>query len=267
MPERRRPIEVSKVMDVTHPSNVQPSTTSRPVIVTNRPMIPEDPMINKAALSAIDIEKPAGASADQVVPVVASAPEVPHQGKTVSPISVEIKESTPKAAKEPAMTPEDSPRTNPGNGADIQNPAEEQSQTRHDPEGKSETQAASEPTDEQVLKNDAIKPKADAIPSFSAEPPKTEEKTSFAAINNETQLDEGDQESKDKTAEEKRQEELEALIAAGTYHVPIGQVAKRRGRLAFVTVLIIVVLVVAFNFALDMELFTISGVPHTNILR
>jgi len=270
MPERRRATEVAKVMDITHPSNVQPSTTSRPVLVTNRPMIAEDPMIAQAAQSAIDIEKPAGAPTEDTPPDVLSAPEVTRQGKTVTPVSVKVGEAEPAKPEEPSVPP-NQPQPQPVTitiDAGPEDAVEEQIAVAEPSEAQPEPSAEEELPKESVKPKEAeTKPKTEPTPSFNLQTPKTIEKTTFAAMNDDSQLDEGDAETKEKTAEDKRQEELEAIVTAGTYHVPIGQVAKRRGRVLFLVVLIVVLLVVLFDLALDTGLFTVSGVPHTNFLR
>lgn len=246
----RHKAEPSKVMDITHPSNIQPSTTSRPVIVSNRPMIPEDPMINQAALSAIDIEKPAGAPNDAAGVPLPSAPEVGRKGKTIVP-TVEAGE------KNVAVTADDGKNT-----------ADEIPLVPS-----TDSTDASELPDEGATAKDSaptfLTPKDNEMSEKSMPLPVSDKdsKSSFSNLSDTTELGQEDEESKAKSKDDKRQEELEELIAAGTYRVPIGQVAKRRGRVVFGIVLIVLLLFIAADLSLDMGLFTVAGVPHTNFLH
>jgi hypothetical protein len=261
MPERRKPTDLPKVMDVTHPANVQPSTTSRPVIVTNRPMIPEDPMINQAAQSAIDIEKPAGAPKEEEAPDVTSAPEISaREGKTIVPITTDTEVETSKAEEKGKDAEAETPHTTITIDTGLEEDGGENEHLLAAEEPDKQTDALKEPV---APKATATKPVAEEA---SSKPEPANEDTSFTAIPEDGQLDEGDPESKEKTAEEKRQEELEEIIAAGTYRVPIGQVAKRRSRMVFTVIIIVLLLLALLDLALDMGLLTLSGVPHTNLL-
>lgn len=250
MAERHKTTEPSKVMDVTHPSNVRPSTTSRPVIVSNRPMIPEDPMINQAALSAIDIEKPAGAPKDAAGVPLPSAPEVDRKGKTIIPAVATNEKNEPVAPNEDKSSVDTPTPAQSVANADVQEPSEENSAPKDFVPALSPSEAIDAPEKEQ-----------------STHASDRENRPSFSGISGTTDLDEDEEESKTKSKEDKRQEELETLIAAGTYHVPIGQVAKRRGRIVMGIILIILLLVVAVDLSLDMGLFTVAGLPHTNFLH
>jgi hypothetical protein len=257
-------METSKVMDITHPSNVQPSASSRPIIVSNRPMIAEDPMINQAALSAIAAEKPAGAPENTSSPEVASAPEVARQGKTIVPTTPAQEKSAPATSNDAESSPEPVTITIDANAQDT---AEEQVSVSQAPEKKTDAEPAAPPSKEPVKPKDTEAKSKLEVASFDTPPPKMSEPSSFTALSDNSQLDEGDESSKQKTVEDKRQEELEELIAAGTYHVPIGQVAKRRGRIVFAVIVVVVLLLVVFDLALDAGLFTLAGVPHTDFLR
>lgn len=87
MPASKKPTSSAKaedkVMDVNSPGTVSPSANSRPVIVSNRPMV-EDPMMSKAA------------------PEVPSAPALSGKGKTITPAS--SKKSDKETKEEPAAT-------------------------------------------------------------------------------------------------------------------------------------------------------------------
>lgn len=248
MPERSKPLSTSKVMDVTHPSQARPSTTSRPVIVSNRPMIPEDPMINQAAQSAIDREKPSG------VPEISEAPKTPvlqvSKGKTIIPPGQS--ESPQSIITKPA---DDVPRdetVQPVSSDQISKPAQTVDTSV----------IAKEPT---APKEKEPREKPVAL-SFGAMPLKTEETIGFSSELKDGHVDEGNKEVKEKTREDERHEEIEEIIASGKYHVPIGEAAKRRGRKVLAIILVVLLLLVLADVVLDMDLLSIAGVPHTNFL-
>jgi hypothetical protein len=85
-----------KFIDIKTPDKSKPSTTSRPVIVTNRPVLGNDPMVNP----------------DQTGEAKPGVP-MARTGKTISPVSEEFAE--PEAAKEEpaeaAAPEEDAPKS------------------------------------------------------------------------------------------------------------------------------------------------------------
>lgn len=220
-------------------------------------------MINQAALSAIDIEKPAGAPKEGATSGIPSAPPVDRKGKTIVPISDGVENNAVGVSEnqgEPVSITSVVDATPDAQDGDKATPT-----VAKEPAA---TEASSTPKQATKAKEADAKLKLNVpTPSFNAAPAKTSETSSLRAIGDESQMDEGNLEAKEKTAEEKRQEELEAMVAAGTYHVPIGQVTKRRSIVIFLVILVTVLLLVAADLALDMELVTISGLPHTNFLR
>lgn len=62
------------------------------------------------------------------------------------------------------------------------------------------------------------------------------------------------------------QEKITAMINEKTYYVPVGQVTKRRIKHIIAAILLLALLVVGLNFALDAELLDIGISPLTNIL-
>jgi len=204
-------------------------------------MIPEDPMINQAALSAIDIEKPAGAPKDAEGVPLASAPEVDRKGKTIMP-ETELNEQAPAKPDENDATVSDMPPLHVNVAA---------------PESQASSNISEVPA--------APLPSKDIETSEKSTPDEAD-KHSFSTLSDDAEIVD-DEESKQKIKIDQRQEELEALISAGTYHVPIGQVAKRRGRIVFGIILIVLLLLVAVDLSLDMGLLSSNVLPHTNFLH
>lgn len=84
-----------KVMDVTQPGKSAPSATSRPIIVSNRPMLRQDPMM----VSPDGMEKPEAPSAppvSRVAKTIKVVPDTSSDATSVTPVTV-----TTIAAPEP----------------------------------------------------------------------------------------------------------------------------------------------------------------------
>lgn len=79
--------KAAKIDDVKRPEKVTPSATGRPIIVTNHPVLTNDPMMAPAASE----EKPADTSGEVLS----------HTGKTIAPL-----ESAPKVAEEAGQATE-----------------------------------------------------------------------------------------------------------------------------------------------------------------
>ena len=231
--------DTPRAMDVLHPAQAAQPTTSRPVIVSNRPMIAEDPMIARS-VDALDTEPPAGAApVHEQPPLVDSATR--HE-KTIASPQVSDKTPAPEsirsdipAASTPLASDDESP-------VKTVSPPEEMSITS----GNSETGVL----DARVVGSEAKRDNKEA--------PKATPADGIVAIDGEEAV-----ELSVNDAEEKRRLELESMIIEGRYAVPIGQVAKRR-RTAVMIVALSMLLLVLLNFALDAGLFDLPLIPHTS---
>lgn len=231
--------DTPRAMDVLHPAQAAQPTTSRPVIVSNRPMIAEDPMIARA-VDALDTEPPAGAApVREQAPLVDSA--VRHE-KTIASPQVDDKIPAPEGIQP------DTPVVSAPLASDDESPVK----TVSPPEEMSITSGTSETgmLDTHVVGSEA---KRD-----SKEAPKATPADGIVAIDGEEAV-----ELSVDDAEEKRRLELESMITEGRYAVPIGQMAKRRRTIVTVIALSILLLVL-LNFALDAGLFDLPFVPHTS---
>lgn len=221
-----------KVMDAVHPpsSAPTPAATGRPVIVSNRSYIKNDPMLNvqsdpvtpaKTEPEALAAEQPT--PAEQVEP---KAPKLQLVGeKKIQPLSAQKpEESTPEVAEAPA---EDT--------API----------------------SAEPKEE--------KPAEPAEQPAPVETPTTEESDMAAkeAALLDAQL--APQAVPDTSEDQVRNEELERMIAAGTYAVPLNRKKRRRAWLAWTIIITIVVAIIVVDVLADMGVFTLPfGIPSTD---
>ncbi len=229
--------DTPKAMDVLHPAQTAQPTTSKPVIVSNRPMIAEDPMIAKA-VSAIDIEQPAGAPPLREQPPLADT--ATRREKTLTSPKTDDAAVPTDNLSEPPPTPDDA--------QSLEKPP--LSKETSDIAMQNESAVAGTMSGaHEVNRRDEAGPKdalSDSVVAIDGE------EISGQAIDD---------------AEEKRRLELEAMIAQGRYTAPIGQVAKRRQRTVIVTLFTILVMIVALDILLDVGILDISFLPHTSFFR
>ncbi len=234
----------SKVMDVSHPKDSRPAQTSKPVIITNRSMITEDPMIAQAASEAVakkTIPEDASSS-DPAAPEAESEKVVNRQAKTIKPVTTAAEPTAEVEVAEPETTAEetapeppaaaDTPARAPG-GIEITQPSETKlaNETRQ-LENKEPTEQAVEVDEPEVEIEGAIETEDD------------------------------DDSPHEKTSEEKRYDDLEALVASKKYAVPIGVAAKQKARLVLWMLLVVVLAALLVDLLLDMGIIELS-LPHT----
>lgn len=243
--------EPPRVMDITHPKDVRPSSTSKPVIVTNRPMIAEDPMIAQAAREAAEkgAELPAGAPSAPLVPP--DEPTVNRQAKTVKPISVSQDQDKEVQANTPTPKPETTESID--TSSETDKPASEAAEAEPVQSTETTERTTPEASSEPATAEHAPAPQAADT---------TGESTIAGLSVDDSETDE-DGEPRPETPEEKRSHDLESHVAKGTYFVPINQVGKRRSRMVLTAVLIVVLALITLDLLLDMGIINISGVPHT----
>lgn len=100
----------------------------------------------------------------------------------------------------------------------------------------------------------------------SSTPAEKTEKPSSPSDDGELVKDSGDEVSSEKTAEQARLEQLEALAAEGTYRVRISDDDGRNTRWLLILLFCIIAAVIALDVLLDLGLLELPGVPHTNLL-
>lgn len=252
-------------MDVSRPSQVAASPTSRPVIVTNRPLITQDPMVAPNKDAAPEASKtsspklaatPATPHAEKVIkPLKEAASEAEHEPDTEQseavPFHLGSKEAEPEATDEKPEAkpgPPEVETTDDTGGAEAKDEASDTDTDNKDTPAEAEsTEPAEDKTD---AEEDAEKPADDIVEYDSSEDDKQ--------INPEA--------VKASTEAQKRNDELEGIIASGKYYVPIDASGKRRTLIItiWLIVLTLVLAVVLVDALLDVGMLTIPGVPHTH---
>jgi hypothetical protein len=234
--EEKKPAN-KKIADVEHPNTSSPSTTSKPVLVTNRPIM-QDPMMKEAADedTGTPIKVTTGSTKIKLQPL--TAPVV----KNIKSPAEDTPEKPVEAATEkaPAASPEQTEAT--------ENPAPE-------------TAPGMEPEPAQPKKDDS--------------PPAPEEAEESSPESSDETTSEGDgqpaevanQEAAQQAEEAKHDEGVQKLIDGKQYFLPINAVEKRRTkRVILLGILLVVVLAVAWvDIALDAGLVEIGNVkPMTH---
>lgn len=227
-----------KIIDVAAPDQTSPDPSSRPVVVTNRPVLTNDPMMAASTDS--------GETAN-----LATAPVVSRQAKTITP-SAEVGEATPAAASVEPDLPVDvteAPTAEPE--TKISQPAAPAAEV-------TQTEPATVETDTPKDTLPPEPPVQEATPP-SQPAPSYEQTASAKAADDERVLGEA----------EARRQELERLIQFGKYAVPINAVQRKRSRVViFLLCLLALVLAAAlFDLALDSNLISMPGVPHTHFFQ
>jgi hypothetical protein len=224
-----------KYIDIKAPEKTTPSSSSRPLLVTNRSLI-GDPMVNTDDPSAED--KPAESIA------------LARTAKTINPVSADLAEPATDETAASAETPA----------------AKELKQTEPVPEA--ETKAEPELKDETPVPPEAPKP-AEPTPKDTedtavADAPQPTNRD--AAAESTADAAKAAAEAEAKAA---REAELEQLIESGKYKAPINAVQRKRSRLVAVLLCLIALLlgVAVLDAALDAGLLKADGVPHTNYLK
>jgi len=243
MAEAKKPAASKKIVDVEHPNTSAPSATSKPVIVTNRPII-QDPMVKEETGedTGTPIKVTTGSTHIKLQPL--TEPEVKEVDKPAEPSTAPALEAT--KASETSVEPPTAPKTEESTSktADAPEPtkSEEPADTKSDPPAKTE-----QPVEESA-----------AEPATSpSEEPSTDE------ASNETQDSEvTNQEAAAEAEQAKHEEGIQKLIDGKQYFLPINAIEKRRTqRVVLLGIVLAVVLAVAWvDVALDAGLIQLGSV-------
>lgn len=246
-----KPTGAAKIMDVTHPRNTQPDTTSRPVIVTNRPMIAADPMI---AQSAADVLTKSGAEkTTSQTEVTSRGPELVVDRETDAADTSLRVASSMKAATQ--VTSADEP-TKIDDGL-VGAPPVDRAAVKTIPKPVVEATGQTQTT---LSSNDAKPENLPSEPDYRETTSVPRSELAFTDADSEELVDE---DLRPQTDEQKQQKAMEALIASGKYAVPIGRIAKRRARVVLLVISTILLILLAIDILLDMGIISLLGIPHT----
>ncbi len=235
-----------QIIDVTGPNQTAPSPTGRPVVVTNRPVLTNDPMM---------VDQTAAPETGGLP----TAPVVSRQARTITPITPG--EDEPSESKETVPTPTDT-------DIKVLEESDEKADPVEDTVFPTKPEMPNNKTEEITVQPVSPNPEAKVAPEAAAiaeeesgphTPPTDEETAAKKSASDQKQIEE------DKV----RQQELEALIASGKYAVPINAVQRKRSRMtiAALTFVAVILTVALFDAALDSNVVSLPSVPHTHFFQ
>jgi hypothetical protein len=295
MAETKSKKSTPKLFDIAKPGKSTPSSTSRPVIITNRPVL-KDPMVIKVSS---DDEEPTP------IETTTESAEMKHK-VDIKPLHIDLSEvlgapvvKDDKKAEETAPkddVPEEStaPEVNDAVAVEVKKDADKptaEPEKVSEPTPDAEPEKPTEPTEadkpavvpRRTTGERVIAPLGPVSPEPekpTETPPETpasepEETPTLPSEEDEPSLDNSDtpvlSEKEAKAADEakKKAEEQEKIIASGAYYLPINRVEKRRAKrnVLLGSLLLIVLLALAGYAAWDAGIVTIPGVEApTNFL-
>lgn len=233
-----------KTMDITKPGESAPSTTSRPVIITHRPIV-KDPMMKAAKYdngldkSESSLSAAASSSGKTIVPPTGikilsdKKPDADSETisdeevKTTKPTSQETDDQAEEVETDDSKTDVSPSKTETKDTISAE--PEQEPKTKTDKDTK-ETEAEEPPAE---MEKPEQEPTAqDSIGSEEVEPTTEDEQTMVKKK----------QEDLENQAEKKRHELIDKLVADKTYFLPIGKVTRQRGNKQAFTILILIIL-------------------------
>jgi hypothetical protein len=275
MAEAKAKKSAPKLFDIAKPGKSAPSSTSRPVIITNRPVL-KDPMVIRVNSDGDTDDK---ASSE---PVNDTA-EMKHK-VDIQPLHIDLSEVLPSGEKakgddkkevevaeekvaEPEVTetPEE-PEAKTEEGA-KEAPSEAVPEASPPPEPKAEE--PDEPVAETEPAEETPQEETPAEATPEEEVPLAEPEEAESVIGDDGNPVLSERETKADEEAKKKAEQQEKIIASGEFYLPINAVSKRRAKrnLILCTLLCVVLLAVAAAAAWDAGLLNIPGMQApTNFL-
>lgn len=236
------PKKATPITDIKGPDQVKPSATARPIVVSGRPMIANDPMMVNTA------DTPADEQPDEPK----SAPIVSRTAKTLLPAH-DLAEPATEDAVPAADEAEDSSAKQPDEpvpGFDAALPADD---TAAEPDAPAEPATASEPAAPQETAPAEASPELEA-PAVAEPQPKSPAKSDAEAAKVEAEA-------------RQREAEMQSLIDSRQFFVPINTVEQRRTVHVsiWMTLLVIVLSIILIDFMLDANFIVLlTKLPHTH---
>lgn len=295
--------KAAKTMDVVQPGKTAPPATSRPVIVTNRPILRQDPMMvspdgmektnepaaqtsvsrvgktltvlapqqSKTAkapsltpLSAADQTNDAGSTA---APAVPETPAAIPQGRTPEEIAgkkaITVKTDEVKPADDASASPAPAP-SEPVPSSPAE-PAPSAAKPAEPPAAATQPQVAPAPASTPGV---ALSTEDDISTDTAAAGGSGDAATSDDQLAPNKTID--DAKKKAEAAETERMAEQEQIVASRRYYLPIQNVAARRGVTRWLVVLVLVLILAAvwFDIVLDAGILHIGNLqPLTHFFR
>ncbi|MGH7142335.1 MAG: hypothetical protein ACREF5_02600 [Candidatus Saccharimonadales bacterium] len=252
--------KVSKVIDVTEPGKSEPSTSSRAIIVTNRPIMKQDPMVMPNETAQDDVLK----SSNMATKIEPLESKPGTKTATIAP-SLPKKIADTKRNEEATDDATDKGKVI---SVAINKPAP--------PDEKLEKVVPTEEVTEPVSKDE---PKPEIEPVIEKTPETTTEVAPAEDIDNKTESDKeriepnkvvDEAEKKEEAAKIAKLAELEKIIDSKKYFLPINSVEHRKDTRQAISVLILVILLalVWLDLILDAGLIRLGGIHAvTNFFR
>lgn len=253
-----------KIVDVAHPGKTTPPSSSKPVIVTNRPILKDPMVVEGSGSSSTPSSVPAPTAAKvKITPITDDSTNEPATG------------APPVESTDNTETPQKDGKTIADLAAEATERAAKKDDKKEEPstaeakEGGEKIPVMKHETKIEPLKDSSPKPDETPVPATTAN---TEEKEKTEAPNEAPSESKKPSDEKDEAAAEaeaeKREAELQKLVESKKYFLSINSVEKRRTkRVVVVGILLSLLLALAWaDIALDAGLVKVDGVkPVTHL--
>jgi hypothetical protein len=251
-----------RVIDVTEPGKSEPSASSRPIIVTNRPLLKQDPMV----VSNIPIDTDIVDTSSGEMPKPEGDISADHQASTVMPPTApKLPKEATKATETPAETTDDQTKSADTEddkpvASDKNEPAAVMSNDDSDDKPVEES-IDPEPTESEMPET----PSSEVESKDSVTEPGTHsEKTGTSSNDEQLAPNKVLDEAAKKVEEAKAAQlaELEKLVESKKYFLPINTVERRRDARRAVLLLVMVILfaLIWLDLALDAGLLRLGHI-------
>jgi hypothetical protein len=247
----KQPENSRKIIDVSHPDSTASDTSSKPVLITNRPIMKDPMVVDSSENKETDTKVSVKASGEAIIEPI-TAPILPLEN---SEDQTTESRQDPEVKEIPAETKVEGLNSNSKSSRDKLGPDETDDAKKDIDEAKTGVENS---TDEKV--------KDDTKKRESKNADMSEEHESNRDTPDEKSAEVIDAEETEKQA--KHDAEIDKLIESREYYLPINSVEKRRSkRFVLLGVLLSAVLLLAWaDIALDAGLVNISSnIPHTHI--
>lgn len=242
-------------MDVTNPKQVTPSSTSRPVIVTNRPIIKQDPMMSVAEDANVgELSQSSQPTAPLLEP--SKTPIIKPIHISDEPKAKKTDEDEAKADEQAVDPPAEEKPTD--DVADDSEPAKKPEPEEQSEESKSE--------DAETVEADTETKPADEPATDNAEKSTDDPEGDDAKV---PAIDDAAV-AKEEAAAKQRAEEMQKLIDSRQFYVPVNMVERKRStRTSVMLIILQVVLTIALiDLMLDANIIElIQKLPHTHFFQ
>jgi hypothetical protein len=252
MPSPKEEPKPRKVIDVTEPGKSEPSATSRPIIVSNRPMLQQDPMVvvSSTPSDKNDIDNtPAG----EVKPPDGDLMTFQEGTKVTPPSAPNLPKDDVKSDKSPEPVKEDQTEKTEAEKSDETDLKSTEPETETIAEDEDQ-KLASETTETLPKPNES----KETLPESEAKEPESEtesEKPATASRDDQPAPEKGMKEAAKKAAEENAAKvaEQEKIIDSKKYYLPINSVEHRKDirRAALLLILVILFALIWLDIVLD----------------